>query len=117
MKKKGLTPIQLNELSQTIKDIVINDKQINSDTRKAKISETLTGIKRKKGAKRSKATREAISLGMKNRIITEEHKAKLREANLGGNFISCPHCFKQSRIRGLMIRWHFDNCKHKPQVR
>ena len=44
-----------------------------------------------------------------------EHKQKLLDANLGRSQtkIECPHC---GVIGGnTMTRWHFDNCKKKPQ--
>lgn len=29
--------------------------------------------------------------------------------------LECPYCKKQSRGKSAMLRWHFDNCKHKQE--
>jgi len=46
---------------------------------------------------------------------TKEHKHKLSQVQKGipKPKIECPHCKKQGGT-GVMTRWHFDNCKHKP---
>jgi len=69
-----------------------------------------------------------------NHVVTEEHKAKVREANshpqteehkekrrlamIGKNIaskpiVSCPHCDKEGGVN-MMKRWHFDNCRLSP---
>ena len=52
---------------------------------------------------------------------TEETKKKIGEKNkehgvvakLNQQILACPHCSKKANV-GLMKRWHFDNCKQKP---
>tara|TARA_R110000868_G_scaffold403369_2_gene680548 strand:- start:5 stop:580 length:576 start_codon:yes stop_codon:yes gene_type:complete len=34
-------------------------------------------------------------------------------AKLNQQILTCPHCFKKANV-GLMKRWHFNNCKQKP---
>ena len=34
-------------------------------------------------------------------------------AKLNQQILTCPHCSKKANV-GLMKRWHFDNCKQKP---
>lgn len=41
---------------------------------------------------------------------SEETKAKWRKPK---PVVKCPHCEVEGG-RGIMTRWHFDNCKHKP---
>jgi hypothetical protein len=60
----------------------------------------------------SPETRKKMSLALKNRIFTEEHKRKIGDAQKGipQPKITCPHCSKLGGI-SPMKRWHFDNCK------
>lgn len=46
---------------------------------------------------------------------TSEIRARISEKMKGVSKpkVQCPHCL-QSGGRPQMIRWHFDNCKHKP---
>lgn len=75
----------------------------------------------------SAETRKRMRKGAANR--TEEHKEKLRQATIRSMtperrmaisewhqkqpVLTCPHCGKQSRSKGNMNRYHFDNCKFK----
>lgn len=85
-----------------------------------------TGEKRR-GIKASDETKVKLSLAMKDRIMTEEHKNNLSKSGVGRpvsketrekmklkNSIKseCPHC---NFIGGgsAMKRYHFDNCKFK----
>lgn len=51
----------------------------------------------------------------KNRIMSEEHNKKNSEAKRGKPMrkLQCPYC-GQIGGNGNMQRWHFDNCKKKP---
>ena len=46
--------------------------------------------------------------------LSEETKAKITASKIGvaQRIVECPHCTKQGGIVN-MIRYHFDNCKHK----
>ena len=46
--------------------------------------------------------------------MTDEVRAKISEAAKARNKITCPYCGKEGNI-SIMGRWHFDNCKLKPQ--
>ena len=59
-------------------------------------------IKRKVGM----STESKQRIGQKNR----EHGVV---AKLNQQILTCPHCSKKANV-GLMKRWHFDNCKQKP---
>lgn len=53
---------------------------------------------------------------LKSSMISATEKNKYNHANIGKKFpqsiIQCPHCEK-SGGKGLMKRWHFDNCKKR----
>jgi hypothetical protein len=83
-----------------------------------------------RGRKLSKETKAKLSLIHKGRIMTKEHKANLSKSGVGRPVSKetrekmrlknsakseCPHC---SLIGGgsAMKRYHFDNCKFKPQL-
>jgi group I intron endonuclease len=87
----------------------------------------LTGLKGRKVSEEEKVkTSERFS-----KPKSEEHKEKLRKANLGKTLseetkrkisqanmgrkekeYTCPYCGKTGKS-GAMIRWHFENCKKK----
>lgn len=45
--------------------------------------------------------------------IGQKNKEHGFVAKLNQQILTCPHCFKKANV-GLMKRWHFDNCKQKP---
>jgi len=54
----------------------------------------------------------------RGKTLTQEHRAKLSKAKLGVKRAPyaekvCPHCGHVGR-GGTMSRWHFENCKEKP---
>ena len=53
--------------------------------------------------------------GVENYAQLPQHKemvAKLaRKARANDPILTCPHCKKIGKGRGVMNRWHFDNCK------
>lgn len=92
-----------------------------SDEHKSAIANTL------KGVKKSDSMRKNMSKVAKNR--TADHNKKLAEANRGKKRtietieklkavsarqipITCPHCGKTGKPRGMKF-WHFDKCKEK----
>lgn len=44
---------------------------------------------------------------------TEQTKEKVRKKLKELPILVCPHCNKESSNKGVMNRWHFDNCKMK----
>ena len=111
----------------------------HTDTTKAKISKTLTGHKH------SEETKAKISKSLSGenhpnhgrtgelslcygREVSLEEREKISKALTGRKNpgvsksltgidrpkTTCPHCGKQGGD-GAMSRWHFDNCKKKPQ--
>ena len=49
----------------------------------------------------------------RNRVFTDETRAKMSESALNRKKVKCPHCGKEG-LSGNMHRWHFDNCKLGP---
>ena len=45
--------------------------------------------------------------------IGQKNKEHGVVAKLNQQILACPHCSKKANV-GLMKRWHFDNCKQKP---
>lgn len=66
-----------------------------------------------KGKKLTEAQYQAFVLANKGKPLTEEHKNKLRVPKGSQQKVTCPHCGKHGG-KSLMLRWHFDNCKEKP---
>lgn len=75
--------------------VMNNNLQMSEET-KEKIKKTLTGIKRSDDFKEK-----------------QKNNFKKRWENM--NDVTCPHCDLTSKNLGNMNRWHFDNCKNKPQ--
>lgn len=118
-KKKNLTPEGLAAIRATHKG-----KVLSAETR-AKISAATKGkcryipnaeqraaiSKRLRGRPVSDETKRRISESVKQHGgLTEEQQSLQREKVL--KVVTCPHCAK-SGARSIMLRWHFDNCKHK----
>jgi hypothetical protein len=75
----------------------------------------------KKGKSRSLAARKKISDTQKGRPSpikdkpkSTAHRKKLSDVQKGKPkaIVTCSHCGKEGG-KGIMQRWHFDNCKHK----
>ena len=79
-----------------------------------------------RGMKHSEKTKEKISASRKGLCtgddhhyrkspMTDVHREKMSKAKLGKRFkrtiVVCPHCGKDGGSN-LMLRYHFDNCKH-----
>jgi len=85
-----------------------------SEEHKRKMSET------QKGHIVTQETKNKISENQKGRTLSKDTKRKISEAhkNRTNHFnltpVSCPHCNKSGN-KGLMTRWHFDNCRNKNQ--
>jgi len=79
-----------------------------SEEHKAKTSATL------KGRSRPEETKAKISAAHKGKKLSEEHRKKLSKIYTDRPKVICPHCPK-SGSQSIMARWHFDNCKLKPQ--
>lgn len=61
-----------------------------------------------------KQRRRNLFLGVKK---SPEHIKNWQEANKNLPILTCPHCGLESKNRGNMNRYHFDNCKLKcPQA-
>ena len=78
--------------------------------------------------KHSDETKKKMSLAQSNKTISDETKKKISATLLGYThsdetkqqmknsainkpFIKCPHCLLQSKSKGNMNRYHFNNCK------
>lgn len=95
-----------------------------SESKKAKCSKALreanarTG-KLKRGSKVSNETKEKLSLVLKGRIFSDDHKKRLSETQSGKSHpvksVTCPHCMKTGNPGG-MANYHFDKCKLKPRT-
>jgi hypothetical protein len=80
-----------------------------------------------RGITPTEETKLKISMANKGKPKTEDHRRKLAEANLGKKKsvaaiekwktsigrVKCPHCIVVGAT-GNMKRWHFNNCKNKP---
>ncbi|AUS02782.1 nuclease associated modular domain 3 protein [Vibrio phage 2.275.O._10N.286.54.E11] len=77
--------------------------------------EKLTELKKKRShAPLTEEHRRKVSEAGKGRKHSDEAKAKMREAiKKSRPQVTCPYCNKEGP-RPSMIRWHFDNCKFKP---
>lgn len=88
------------------------------------------------GAIRSDSTREKLSanhVGMRGKIMTQDHKNKISQANIGKKRtkfsdetrtkmsiswhilrekVTCPYCLK-STFKNMFARYHGNNCKQK----
>jgi len=94
-----------------------------TDERRAKISKaTKAAMTDEVRARISEASKAAMtderrarnSEANKGRIFSEESRAKMSEACKRKPKVTCPYCGKEGSI-SVMGRWHFDNCKLKPQ--
>jgi hypothetical protein len=81
-----------------------------SEEHSANMSKARRGEKRKPCSEETKAN---ISKGKKGKEVSSESKANLSKALKGKpqKTIICPHC-GTSGGKSLMVRWHFNNCKH-----
>lgn len=70
------------------------------------------------GRKASKETKLKMSSSHIGRIQTPVQKLAMREYNLSRNLpkLNCPHCTKVGSYVA-MHRWHFNNCKHKGELK
>jgi len=90
-----------------------------SEDTKKKISAAMAGKKTRLGAVLTDETKEKIRkslTGRKREPVSEETKAKLRAARAKQKpnpVMVCPYCKLESRNKGNMTRYHFDNCKMK----
>lgn len=57
---------------------------------------------------------EKISNAHKGKTISEEHKQKRRLALQNKPIIKCPHCTYEAKDSAALRKWHFENCKFKP---
>lgn len=61
------------------------------------------------GKTHSLETKLKISLGNKNKFVSDETRTKISESKKKYVPLICPHCNKSGNS-GNMQRWHFDNC-------
>jgi hypothetical protein len=82
-----------------------------TDDTKLKIAES------KKGNKHSAATKEKMSMAKIGRKMKGLQKEKISATLLGVSKpqVTCPHCSKTGGV-GAMGKWHFNNCKTKPEI-
>jgi hypothetical protein len=89
--------------------------RVFSDDTKKKLRDAQSGEKSYwYGKAHSESTRQKMSKSQIGRIITDEHRENLRQANLKQNNVECPHCGKIGKI-GPMSIWHFNKCKLAPK--
>lgn len=98
-----------------------NTGKSHSEEHKAKISSALLGVSKSdtmrsnmsKAAKnRSPEHRQKLADANRGRVMKESTKQKIKDAALREPIVTCPHCGKQGKLRGMKC-WHFDRCKHK----
>jgi len=87
--------------------------QITSDeARRVAVSKTLKGMP-KSDDHRKKLQANLKKNGFQNNpVFSDTHKERLSANALSRPVVVCPHCSKEGQ-RNAMLRWHFDNCKHK----
>ena len=120
----GMTPWNKGKTGIFTKDLLYKFGSGNrgkkfSDAHRKKISESNKGKKTNLGKKHSEETKKKMSnthkgkpSPLKGTKFTDEHKENLSKSTKGKpkDKIVCPHCNKIGGT-GIMIRWHFDNCK------
>lgn len=85
--------------------------KVYSEETKRKLSEAQRGEKSYwYGKKQTDETRNKRSDSLKGRVITDEHREKLRQANLKQQKVECPHCGKRGNPSPMSL-WHFERCK------
>lgn len=96
----------------------------HSDEARAKITASKIGRARPDLVERHKTKGHFCS--WEGRARTDEDKTnKSKAAKLAyaegrhGSLVDtvCPHCSTASRSKPNMLRWHFDNCKHKGEIK
>lgn len=94
-----------------------NKGKVASEETRRKQSQAKLGKPRKPFTEQTREKIRQAKLGSKNpsfgKSPSEETREKLRQANQGKKqtFV-CPYCGKEGG-GGSMLRWHFENCKHK----
>lgn len=78
----------------------------HSEELKKRLSEERLG---KSWGKHKEETKNKISAALTGRNFSEEHKANISKSH--NKIYICPHCNKSGGR--MMLRWHFDKCKHK----
>ena len=56
-----------------------------------------------------------IAEAKRGKIVTDETRALMSAQALARKRLVCPHCLKECAAN-MARRWHFENCKHKPQT-
>jgi hypothetical protein len=83
----------------------------SSEERRKQVSEQMSGkpksVSQKK--KMSEAQKAFNQTKEGKRLIKQRADA---QRGIARKKVVCPHCGKEGG-EGIMIRWHFDNCKHK----
>lgn len=80
----------------------------HSEETRAKMSES------QRGRKHSEETRSRISESNRGKKRSEEGRSRISEAMKNIPRVTCPHCGKSGSPSNIR-RWHFDNCKLKPE--
>lgn len=62
---------------------------------------------------RTKEHQNKLNLANTGKKRSEETRAKLRAVSESQPVVTCPHCGKSGKPRGMKC-WHFDKCKEKP---
>ena len=106
--ESGRTKESYERAAQKTKGVKLSDEQ------KYKLSQAGMGNQNAKGAIRSEETRKKLSDAHMGSTVSLETKSKISETMKGMKRprVICPHC-KKPGANNLMIRYHFDNCKHK----
>lgn len=96
----------------------MNSGKIFTPNHKSKISESLKKHYSlndvwNKGIKMNELHRKKVSEAKLGKPLSDIHKKKLSESAKKRKRIKCPYCLKEGQ-KSIMIRWHFNNCKHNP---
>ncbi|ADM79814.1 homing endonuclease [Aeromonas phage phiAS4] len=113
--------------SDSLNDFYANNTSVltgipKSAEHRKKMKAAWTEERRASQAERRKALvasgNDAFAKNRLGKTNSEETKAKMSEAKKKywaekpKVIVKCPHCGKEG-IKHAMLRWHFDNCKHK----
>jgi hypothetical protein len=83
----------------------------HNEENKQNQSKKMTGENNPFYGKKRPEHSEKMKISMKGREITEEHRNNISKSH--NKVYVCPHCDKSGGR--MMLRWHFDKCKHNPE--
>ena len=107
-----------NKMAEAKRNESPETRKKRSDSAKARIRTPLSNetkqkiSKKNSGSKRSDPAKEKMSLAKIGRPSYKRTEETLLKQRKPKKKVTCPHC-KQIGGVSSMVRWHFNNCKHK----